>query len=1099
MPVILRKKYSDPVSAIGEEVRRRIQNRDTRSFIYVAPTKRKIRELQREFLRLTPRQVAPSFNLYTLETLATEMYFLLCPPRQLITGTIQSVLVDEAVRASAGMLQYFRFHGKAKRLPVGTLRRIINVLNSLNENGIYRSTLLTELEVAQPFEKPKLQDIITISDAYETLLGDRFVDAAGLYKHLNEFWEREYAERIIASRFPDVNFIFISGFDEFSDPELTMLYNLSEMKNTGMLVSFDYHPDNDEVFGHLKQNYSKFQEMQFSKVRIASGSDGSFAKHIIDHLFKYDANVQRYSGRDMVTVLAADTRVQEVELVATIIKSLVGEKPDRDLSKICVAMYRPELYTNLFRNVFDRFGIPANITDRYYLSQSPLVISILSLLGVLEHDFRIHDIMRVCSSPYMKIKNNGARITAGNVSEAAALLKIARGKKSWFKRIEQQLRRIQLSMSDVIDDFDAVRLHRENEMLNAAQADLAVLADLLKPFEGEMTPGEFKARLMTLLEKVDVGRSILEGEFNDEEKLEKDTRAYQKFLSFVDEFLSVLSFEEKDSTKNTLSFYLDRLRETIAQVRYNIRQKYGRGVAVTSFDETRGLQFEEMIIVGLVDGEFPPPYQPEIFFSADRRAQYERYYLHEHRYLFYQAITNFTEHLYITYPEMDENTELVPSSFIDAVIRIVDVQDYRNEIPPALRNSIYSKDKLIRYFGTMFGMTPGLQAVPSPLARYSDDLSTLLDHMRKSSRVETGRLNGTPLPEYNGVLGGQIDHESSAALQRLKEYTYSVTQLESYGVCPFQYYANRVLRLNVIKEVEEELTPLERGGVLHEILFEFYLSRRERKLPSLQGLDDHKYAEAFRELLEIANRKLGELNIPDIFWEIEKENITGSANKKGILREFLEMERSSTLTVTPRYFEVAFGSHVGSRKQIDPDLKYEQPITAGDVRLRGKIDRIDVGENIFRIVDYKTGKNVSGRKELDLGISLQLPIYLFAVEYILAVTTDTHIEATAGVYDVLRSPVQEKLGLGNNEYRDKAFTMKKSSRQIVGDRMELAEVIAQAVRFVNEYVDNIVAGNFPVMPKAPELSCRHCNFQTICRIRPEMLTETSTTEPPDNQ
>lgn len=448
---------------------------------------------------------------------------------------------------------------------------------------------------------------------------------------------------------------------------------------------------------------------------------------------------------------------------------------------------------------------------------------------------------------------------------------------------------------------------------------------------------------------------------------------------------------------------------------------------------------------------------------------------------------------------MDENTELVPSSFIDAVTRIVDVQDYRHEIPPVYRNNIYSKDELIRYCGTMIGMNPELQAVPSRLVRYADDLSAILDHMRNSFRVEAGRLDGTPFPEYNGVLGGQIDDESAAALQRLKEHTYSVTQLESYGVCPFQYFANRVLRLNVIKEVEEELTPLERGGVLHEILFEFYLSRRERKLPVLQRLGEREYAEAVRELLEIANRKLGELNIPDIFWEIEKEKITGSANRKGILREFLEMERSSTLTVAPRYFEVAFGPQVGSGRQIDPDLKYDQPISAGDVGLRGKIDRIDVGENIFRIVDYKTGKTISGRKELDRGISLQLPIYLFAVEYMLAAKTETPIEAAAGVYDVLRSPVQEKLGLGNNEYRDQAFTVKKSSRQIVNDRKELTGVIAQAVRFVNEYVDNIAAGNFPVMPKAPELSCRHCNFQTICRIRPEMIADTATPEQPDHQ
>jgi len=303
----------------------------------------------------------------------------------------------------------------------------------------------------------------------------------------------------------------------------------------------------------------------------------------------------------------------------------------------------------------------------------------------------------------------------------------------------------------------------------------------------------------------------------------------------------------------------------------------------------------------------------------------------------------------------------------------------------------------------------------------------------------------------------------------------------------FQFFSNRVLRLNIMKEVEEEITPLERGGVLHEILFEFYVSRRQRKLPPIQNLEDHQYSEAMQEILEIANRKLDELNIPDLFWNIEKEAITGSPNRKGVLREFLDLERQSTLDVVPRYFEVAFGSRTGSRKQIDPDLTSEQPINAGNVRLRGKIDRIDIGENIFRVVDYKTGSKINGRKEIELGISLQLPMYLFAVEQILAEKKHAHKYGAAGVYYLLHPPVQEKLGIGNNEYKDKAFTVKRTSSQIVGDNKELSEIIQKAVRFVNEYVDNIAHGNFPVSPKVPGVVCRYCNYQTICRIRPEML------------
>src|SRR5258708_7294522 len=82
----------------------------------------------------------------------------------------------------------------------------------------------------------------------------------------------------------------------------------------------------------------------------------------------------------------------------------------------------------------------------------------------------------------------------------------------------------------------------------------------------------------------------------------------------------------------------------------------------------------------------------------------------------------------------------------------------------------------------------------------------------------------------------------------------------------------------------------------------------------------------------------------DAFWEFDKESILGSAHQKGILKEMLEMERRTELKVEPAYFEVMFGSRPGPGENADPLLGADQPLSAGEVRLRGKIDRIDIGE-----------------------------------------------------------------------------------------------------------------------------------------------------------
>jgi ATP-dependent helicase/nuclease subunit B len=355
--------------------------------------------------------------------------------------------------------------------------------------------------------------------------------------------------------------------------------------------------------------------------------------------------------------------------------------------------------------------------------------------------------------------------------------------------------------------------------------------------------------------------------------------------------------------------------------------------------------------------------------------------------------------------------------------------------------------------------------------------------MRHAAEVERSRTAGALLPEYNGSILSHVSPECRTALEQLRDRIYSVTQLESYGRCPFQYFVDRVLRLNVIPEIEEGVSPLERGGILHEVLFEFYMGRRNRNLPPLFACDETAFQEAVRDLVGIAGRRLSELDaFADPFWEIDKEAILGSENHKGMMKELLEMERGSKLGVEPAYFEVLFGSSPGPEEKFDRSLHVEEPVVAGNVRLRGKIDRIDVGEKSFRIIDYKTGRRLPDRGDIDLGLSLQLPVYLRAVEQILAAKHSGIRTGAAGIYYWLKEPVGQKLGIGSAEHLDEAFTARKQ-KQLVGSDEDLTKIVDQAIRFVNEYVNHIAHGEFPVEPKEPEKVCTYCSFGTICRIR----------------
>jgi len=80
-------------------------------------------------------------------------------------------------------------------------------------------------------------------------------------------------------------------------------------------------------------------------------------------------------------------------------------------------------------------------------------------------------------------------------------------------------------------------------------------------------------------------------------------------------------------------------------------------------------------------------------------------------------------------------------------------------------------------------------------------------------------------------------------------------------------------------------------------------------------------------------------------------------------------------------------------------------LSAGQVKIKGKIDRVDIGDKYFRVVDYKTGKADSTEKSLFAGVKLQLYLYALAVQN----KYKDQEKTPAGVYYLPVSDKYEKL------------------------------------------------------------------------------------------
>ena len=230
-------------------------------------------------------------------------------------------------------------------------------------------------------------------------------------------------------------------------------------------------------------------------------------------------------------------------------------------------------------------------------------------------------------------------------------------------------------------------------------------------------------------------------------------------------------------------------------------------------------------------------------------------------------------------------------------------------------------------------------------------------------------------------------------------------------------------------------------------------------------------------LFEIAEKKIGNLNLNSPLAFFEKEKILGidGVKENSILHKFLITETNSESEFNPKYFEISFGNF--SRSENDLRIS---PLEIGSLKLRGKVDRIDIDEdnNIYNIIDYKLKGKKPTMPDLQEGISLQLPVYLMAGEHILKeITNDEYGGNNMTIYSL--------------DYKDNNFgpsnvnlTRKKniSIEEIQNLNEGLTEVTKQKMI---DYHSKIKKGHFHLseLENREDKVCKYCDFKSLCRVK----------------
>ena len=190
----------------------------------------------------------------------------------------------------------------------------------------------------------------------------------------------------------------------------------------------------------------------------------------------------------------------------------------------------------------------------------------------------------------------------------------------------------------------------------------------------------------------------------------------------------------------------------------------------------------------------------------------------------------------------------------------------------------------------------------------------------------------------------------------------------------------------------------------------------------------------------------------DLFRTVDK------AILKVTLNQWLAVEREYDVITAPRYFEVSVGRRQGITDSV---LSHAEAISIDGVRLNAKIDRIDIGDGVFNVIDYKSGSSTPGIKDILEGQALQLPIYLEIARQLLG----DGYEAAAGLYHKVRlNDCRITLAIGKESYRGGAYILKRKTQQMLPDE-SFDGMIARVSGYLAQYVNGISDGNFPLITR----------------------------------
>ena len=1013
--------------------------------------------------------------------------------RKRLSDSAKAVLMKTALETVKDKLTLYGNHTDRRSV----VSDFVALSSEFRQNSL--STDSVRLALAQSENsllKMKLGDIVTVLDAYDSLIEGSYFNPDGLLDELCDILPENgyFSGRLV----------FIDGFRGFTAQEYNVISHMLK-KSTAVYVTLctdNLQNMNDEtdLFAHTKRTAKKL-------IDIAKKEGVAVAKpqylSMRSKFNNFPPQFKRFSSPELaalerelfspapniyeeecgsITLCKTPDIYSECEYIACTAKKLIREKGYR-CKDIAVIARDSSVYESPLRSALKKCGISVFEDSRQPVDVSPVITLLSSAVSIAASGFDTEILMRY-------LKTGLAGVETDEISQAenyAYMWKIGSG--GWLKEWTQNPR----GFGEEMNDDDRLELDALNEIRKKIINPLCTLRDRLRDTTGE----EAAEAIYNFFEKINVTENIRalasslakQGETGLAIELERMWDTVVDLLENLETLLRGRNVTARE-TADMLELMLGV--QTVGSLPQGLDE-----ITIGSADRIRTASPKIVFIAGANNGVFPAvPFSGSALTDKDRRRMSEmgielsdfgEYKLAEEKLIAYNAFCCASEMLFVCCPERNSKGE--PLSPSELYIKIKNLFPRCNEVNTSELDGLYYIEGKALAFEQLAANKSGGNALYSSLNEYF-----------KNDGEYIGRLKA--LERASGNRDFRIEDKSAAQKLFGKDMYISASRVESFYKCPFAYFCRYGIKAMPRKIAE--LDPMQRGTVIHYAL---------EKLLTEFGRDE-LLEMSRKEMFDFFDKLLGEYLMTKLDGENQSERFI-YLFKKLISSVCDVAQRLINELSQSKFTPVDFELGIGNGGEIPA---YEVQSGNGKVVVSGSIDRVDEavlnGKKYIRVVDYKSSGKDFALSDVVQGLNMQMFIYLFALwqnggekygEFTPAgvlycpansplisvdrgtdnATVEKEIQKKCGMNGIVLDDPEVVIAMDESE--SGLFVPAKISKGILKgsliDLKQLEKLKEKADSILAEMADSLHSGEISACPaygKSYKKVCEYCDYKSVC-------------------